>query len=83
MNCSKCGSNNVNVQIVTKTQIKNKHHGLLWWLLLGWYWVPVKWFFFTFWAFLFKLFGHKKQKIKQTNHKMAICQACGNTWEIK
>lgn len=82
MKCNNCGSNNINVQIVTNTSLKNKHHSLIWWLLWGIYWIPIKWIFFTGIALLFKIFGHKKQKIVQKNYKVAICQNCGHSFRI-
>lgn len=36
MRCPKCNSENTNVQMVTNTQLKNKHHSFLYWLLIGW-----------------------------------------------
>ena len=65
MRCPKCKSDNVNVQVVdeTDTRIVAKHHGIIWWILIGWWWVPIKklvqfvlfgifavlyWFFFFF-----------------------------------
>lgn len=83
MQCPKCNSTNVNVQIVTETKLKNKHHGIIWWLFVGWYWIPIKWLVFTLPALIFKIFGHKKQKVKQTNKQVCVCQVCGNAWEIK
>ena len=35
MKCPKCGSENVNVQMVTDTKLKNKHHSLIYWLFIG------------------------------------------------
>ncbi len=43
MVCPKCGSSNVTVQVVTETQLKRKHHNILWWLFVGWWWMLVKW----------------------------------------
>ena len=43
MKCPKCGSENVTVQVVNETELKEKKHGFLWWLCVGWYWVPLKW----------------------------------------
>lgn len=80
MVCPKCNSNNVNVQMVSESQLKNKHHGLVWWLLWGWYWVPLKWLFLTIPALILKLFGHKRQKIVTKHKKMAVCQDCGYNW---
>lgn len=83
MQCPKCSSTNVNVQVVTETKLKNKHHNILWWFFVGWYWVPFKWLVLTLPALIFKIFGHKKQKVKQKNKQVCVCQSCGNTWEIK
>lgn len=81
MKCPKCKSENVNVQVINEVEIKKKHHGILWWMLLGWYWVPIKWIFLTVPALIVKLFGHKKQKVKNKQKTMCICQDCGHTWE--
>ena len=43
MNCPKCGAQNVTVTVVNDVKLKDKHHGFLWWLCVGWYWVPFKW----------------------------------------
>lgn len=80
MICPKCGSENVNVQVVTETQLKNKHHSLFWWIFIGWWWIPVKWLFFTFFA-LIALFLPKRQKLKQKHVSMCVCQNCGNNWK--
>lgn len=77
MRCRKCGSSNVTVQAVN--QVKDAHHGVIWWVLLGWWWVPIKWIFFTFWAFLFKLFGRRRQK--NIVKSFYVCQRCGYHWE--
>lgn len=82
MTCPKCRSENVNVQVVSETQIKNKHHGVIWWLLLGWYWVPIKWLFLTLPALIVKIFAPKKQKFNTTHKSMAVCQSCGHKWEM-
>lgn len=83
MVCPKCGNNNVNVQMVTETQLKNKHHGIFWWLLLGWWWIPVKWLLFTVPALIFKIFAPKRKKVVSTHKKMCVCQNCGYSWETK
>lgn len=94
MNCPKCNSNNVliqNKQVGTigtaRTNYKsNKRHGLFYWILFGW------------WIWMFKLlflpitiwFGRKKKVGRSTtinasktiNKTIAICQNCGNTWNI-
>ena len=82
MFCPKCGSGFVTVQVVNDVRLKNVHHGVLWWLLVGWWWVIIKWTFFTLPALLFAVFGHKKQKLVNTGRTVAICQSCGATWDV-
>jgi hypothetical protein len=36
MNCPKCGSEKVNVQMVSESKLKDKHHSIAYWLLIGW-----------------------------------------------
>ena len=68
MKCPVCGSENVNVQIVTETELKNKHHGVVWWL------------FFTIPALIIKIFAPKKQNLKQCHNTVRVCQNCGHKW---
>lgn len=82
MTCPKCGSQNVSVQAVTVSKLVDRHHGCLWWLIVGWWWVPFKWIFFTGFALLFAIFGHKKQKLKSKTHSETVCQNCGNRWRV-
>ena len=81
MICPKCGSQDVNVQMVSETQITNKHHSIFWWLFWGWYWVPFKWLFLTLPAIIVKIFAPKRQKLKTQHKSMWVCQSCGNHWE--
>ena len=80
MKCPVCGSENVNVQIVTETGLKNKHHGVFWWLCIGWWWVPIWWLCFTIPALIIKIFAPKKQKLKQHHKSIHVCQNCGHKW---
>ena len=80
MNCPKCGSSNVNAQIVQTTKLVNKHKGLLWWICVGLWWVPCKWFFLTVPALLAKIFVPKRQKLKQKTKTEWVCQNCGHHW---
>lgn len=82
MVCPKCQSENVTTQIVQDIKIKNKHHGIIWWLCIGWWWVPIKWFVFTLPALLCAIFGKKKQKVVTKNRTVCVCQNCGNSWNI-
>ena len=82
MVCPKCGSNDVNVQVVTESQLKDRHHGFFWWIFIGWWWVLFKWIFLTVPALLAAIFIPKKQKLKQRHVSMAVCQQCGNRWKV-
>lgn len=81
LRCPHCGSTKVNTQIVSESQLKDKHHGCIWWLFIGWWWLPVKWIFFTFPALIFKLFVPKRQVIVTEHFPMNVCQSCGHTWK--
>lgn len=82
MVCPKCGSENVSIQIVNESILKRKHHGVLYWLLIGWWLEMLLWLFLTIPRLLCMLFGHKKQKIVNKQHKEAVCQQCSYTWKI-
>ena len=82
MKCSKCSSNNITIQVVNEQKLVTKHHGLIWWLCIGWWWVFIKWLFLTIPALIFLIFVGKRQKIKNVQKKVAICQDCGYTWNI-
>lgn len=81
--CPNCNSENINVQIVTNTKLETKHHSVLYWLFIGWWFHLLMWFFFTIPMLLIKMFGGKSQKIVQNNKKVAVCQSCGHSWNIK
>jgi predicted nucleic-acid-binding Zn-ribbon protein len=83
MVCPKCGSNNVSAQVINETRLVNKHHGIFWWLCIGWWWVFVKWFFFTVPALIFAIFVGKRKKVVNKQKTMCVCQDCGHTWRIK
>lgn len=89
MRCPKCKSDNVNVQVVNETdsRIVAKHHGVVWWVFVGWWWLPIKWLFqlalFGIFAVLYWIFKSPryKQVTRHTKVSMAVCQNCGHTWE--
>ncbi len=80
MVCPKCKSTNVSAQIVTESRLKNAHHSIIWWIFVGWWWLPVKWVFFAIPALVVKIFAPKRQKLKQRNVSMWICHNCGHNW---
>lgn len=84
MVCPKCNSNNVSIQAVNEIKLKNKHHGIIWWLCIGWWWIPTKWICFFVPALFIKLFGldSKRQKAVNKTVKKAVCQNCGNMFSF-
>ena len=82
MICPKCGSQNVAIQVVNEVKLKNAHHGCLWWLIIGWWWIPIKWIFLTFPALLAKIFIPNRQKAVNKTVRKAVCQTCGNMWSF-
>ena len=82
MKCPKCGSENVTVQTATTVTMSDKHRGCFWWLIVGWWWIPFKWIFLTLPALIFAIFSHKKQKMKSKTYSKAVCQNCGNQWNV-
>ena len=81
MVCPKCGGQSVNIQMVTETKEKRKK-GLLYWIFIGWWWELIAWFFLTLPKLLIALFSKKTKTVSKTR-KMAVCQSCGHSWEIK
>lgn len=82
MLCPKCKSSNVNVQMVLESQLKNKHHSIFYWLIIGWWLHPLMWFFFTIPMILGKMFGSKNKKLATKHKTVAVCQNCGYTWKV-
>ncbi len=78
MQCSKCGSNNVNVQAVSV--VKNKHHSIWYWLIIGWWFEPMMWLCFTLPWLIIKIFKPNKVKTKVKGY--AVCQNCGYKWKV-
>lgn len=81
MNCPKCGSENVNVQVVNEQKLVTKHHGIIWWICVGWWWIPVKWLFLTVPALFAAIFIGKRKKIKNKTKTIRVCQNCGYHWK--
>lgn len=78
LKCRKCGSENVNVQVVAI--LKNKHHGLLYWLFIGWWLELFMWICFTLPWIIIKILKPKKYKSKVRS--IAVCQDCGYKWNV-
>lgn len=81
MMCPRCHSYNTSAQIVTDSQLVTAHHGIIWWLLIGWWWVPFKWLMFTIPALLVKIFVPRRQKLRQRHRSYFVCHDCGHHWQ--
>ena len=81
MICPNCGSKNVRVQVINEVKEKRKK-GVAYWLIIGWWLEPLLWLFLTLPKLLVALFS-KKTKLKSKQKSIAVCQDCGNRWEIK
>ena len=79
MICPKCQSENVNVQVVTESKLKKKH-SWLYWLTIGFWWEPIMWLFLTLPWLIIKIFKPNKVKTKVKGY--AVCQDCGNRWQV-
>jgi len=82
MICPKCKSDNITIQAVTEVKEKAKH-GVIWWLFIGWWWEMILWIFLFLPRLIIAIFGGRRKKIVSTTKTMAICQNCGNKWEVK
>lgn len=90
MKCPKCGSTDVSVQAVNEWTMVDakKKHGLIWWVLVGWWlkplWFVVKWLFFTAPALIIavvrRVFGLRPKKVVNTTSAKCVCQNCGHVW---
>ena len=81
MVCPKCNSENVSIQVINEVKMVKKHHGILWWLCIGWWWVALKWFFFFWIALIFKIFGvGGRYKTKNIQKNINVCQNCGHNF---
>ena len=77
MKCKKCGSENVNVQVVGV--VKRNHHGIFYWCI-GWFIDLMLWIFLTMPRLIVAIFKPKKVKTKIKSY--AVCQECGHKWKI-
>lgn len=83
MKCPKCGSENVNVQIVEKHSLSKKGKGLVWWLFIGWWWWIIDlmlWFFLTIPRLFVQILKPSKYKMKSKTVSVCVCQNCGHNW---
>lgn len=81
--CPKCGSHDIACQMVTDTHTETRHHGLVWKILVGWWWLPLKWIFFTMPAACVRFLGNNRHKVETTSKRVCVCQKCGYYWAPK
>ena len=82
MVCPKCQSENVSVSVTTETSLKEKKHGALYWVFIGWWLKPILWFCLTLPMLIIKIFKPKNYKLQNKTQKIAICQSCGHSWNV-
>ena len=89
MVCPKCGSENVLVQTVsenigsttvskTKSKYKEKGHGFIWWITIGWWWWIVDlflWFFAFLPRLILRLFAAPFKKKKYKGSSTTVSQS--------
>lgn len=104
--CPECGSSNIDIQVFqenngsktitkTKSKYKEKRHGCLWWLCMGWWWWIVDlaiWIFFFIPRVLLSIArkrnykGKSKSTSKTVNDidykSIGVCMSCGHHWEV-
>ena len=61
------------------SDVHTKTHGVLYWLLFGWWWALIKFFVLFGWL---TFFLPKRNKVVTTQEKHAVCQSCGHSWKI-
>jgi len=81
MICPRCQSTNVSVQVVNETTIKQKKHGCIWWILIGWWLEAILWLFLTLPRLIFAIFRRKKYKVDTVQKTVYVCQSCGHSWQ--
>ena len=77
MTCPSCGSEDVRVQVVTIHQLRNRHHSVLYWILVGWWLQPLLWICFSIPMLMIRLFAPRDKKLVAVHSSMAVCQQCG------
>ena len=73
MLCKKCHSDRIHFTTVNQVHLKNKHHGVIYWLFLGWWLKPLLWFLFTIPMLIIKIFRPRKYR---TRNKLVTTYTC-------
>ena len=80
MNCPRCGSPAVNINVINEVRPRARH-GVFWWIFIGWWWRILWFLFFGMWYFLF--LAIRGRKYGNVQKKVCVCQQCGNSWTIR
>ena len=80
LTCTRCGSENITVQLINKQELKYDRPGCLWWILIGWWWIPFKWIYLTLFAILLKALGPKNKLVNKVE-SYKVCNNCGHYWK--
>lgn len=83
MECPRCKSKDIKMNLVAEVKEKKKSRGLLYWLFIGWWLEFILWFFFTIPRLFIALFGPKRKEKIAKIKTFALCQNCGKSWEVK
>lgn len=78
--CPSCGSSIVHVQ-ATAIQKPQPRHGIVYWLLVGWWLHPILWLWATIPMLIWRLINPNR-KTKTEVHSIAVCQSCGKSWRV-
>lgn len=78
MQCPKCGSANVSIQAVTT--VKNKKHGIMYYICFIWLFDLLIWIFLFLPRLIIQML--KKNKVVSKTRSVAVCQNCGNRWNV-
>lgn len=79
MKCPRCGSENINANVINEVREK-KNHGCLWWVLIGWWWRLIWFIFFGMWYLLYRAIKGSTTIVSEQK-TICVCQNCGHRWE--
>lgn len=63
-------------------ELKEKKHGALYWICVGWWLKPILWLFLTLPMLVVSIFKPKKYKTVNHTKKIAVCNNCGKSWKV-
>lgn len=84
LRCPRCGSDNVNAQVVSEqVHVEKGHHGWLYFMFVGWWlWFAKAMFALCTWPL--HMFGRRDKVYTSTRHHTeCVCQNCGHHWALK